>query len=178
MIKDIKTVIWKEWKEVLLQQSGFQRGTGRFKLGSGILGFLILLGVLGILMPLQMERKWVESPFALITYTWILMVMIMAVVADSFAGERERHTLETLLASRLSDKAILFDKMGAIVGYSWGLTIICLLLGLVSINLSHWNGELLVYPANIFFRCCYFKSAMCRSCNYFRGFYLTKSINC
>jgi len=40
--------------------------------------------------------------------------------------------------------------MGAIIGYSWGLTMICLLLGLVSINLSHWNGELLVYPANIF----------------------------
>jgi len=83
-------------------------------------------------------------------YTFIPMIMVMAVVADSFAGERERHTLETLLASRLSDKVILFGKMGAIVGYSWGLTMICLLLGLVTINISHWSGELLIYPANIF----------------------------
>jgi len=57
MIRDIKTVMWKEYKEVILQQSGFQGGAGRFKLGSGILSFLILLGMLGILMPLQMGRK-------------------------------------------------------------------------------------------------------------------------
>lgn len=150
MIRDIKTVIWKEWKEVLLQQIGFQRGTGRFKLGRGILSFLILLGVIGIFMPLQMGRRWVESPFALIECTWVPFIMVMAVVADSFAGERERNTLETLLASRLSDKAILFGKMGAIIGYSWGLTMTCLLLGLVSINIRHWSGELLIYPTNIF----------------------------
>ncbi|MBU2597807.1 MAG: hypothetical protein KKC53_01305 [Actinobacteria bacterium] len=83
MIRDIKTIIWKEWKEVLLQQSGFQRGTGRFKLGSGILSFLILLGVLGVLMPLQMGRKWVELPFSLIEYAFIPFVLVLAVVADS-----------------------------------------------------------------------------------------------
>jgi len=33
--------------------------------------------------------------------------------------ERERHTLETLLASRLSDRAILFGKNGAAIGYSF-----------------------------------------------------------
>lgn len=150
MIKDIKTVIWKEWKEVLLQRSGFQRGTGRFKLGSGILILLFLIGMLGIVVPLQMGRRLVELPIALIIYTWVPFVMVMPIVADSFAGERERNTLETLLASRLSDKAILFGKMGAIIGYSWGLTMICLLLGLVSINISHWSGELLIYPTNIF----------------------------
>jgi ABC-2 type transport system permease protein len=67
------------------------------------------------------------------------------VIADSFAGERERHTLETLLASRLSDRAILFGKAGAAVGYGAGLTWISLLLGLVTANLVHGQGRLLMY---------------------------------
>jgi ABC-2 type transport system permease protein len=37
----------------------------------------------------------------------------MPTIADAFAGERERHTLETLLASPASDRAILLGKMGA-----------------------------------------------------------------
>lgn len=37
----------------------------------------------------------------------------MPTIADAFAGERERHTLETLLASPLTDRAILLGKMGA-----------------------------------------------------------------
>jgi ABC-2 type transport system permease protein len=37
----------------------------------------------------------------------------MPTIADAFAGERERHTLETLLAGPLSDGAILRGKMAA-----------------------------------------------------------------
>lgn len=37
----------------------------------------------------------------------------MPTIADAFAGERERHTLETLLASPATDRAILLGKMGA-----------------------------------------------------------------
>ena len=57
-------------------------------------------------------------------------------VADSFAGERERHTLETLLASRLPDRAILFGKVLAAVGYGWVLVMLMLVLSLVTVNLT------------------------------------------
>ncbi|MBC7264060.1 MAG: ABC transporter permease [Chloroflexi bacterium] len=139
MIADIWTVMWKEWKEMLL--SGGGRG--------GRLGLLVFVAVFGIYLPLQMGRDWVESPVALFYWMWVPLFLVTSVIADSFAGERERHILETLLASRLSDRAILFGKVGAAVGYGWGLTMISLLLGLVTVNLAHGRGELLLYPPEI-----------------------------
>src|SRR5262245_29450021 len=138
MMTDLWTVMWKEWKEIL-----FQRGSLR----TGATGVLILLFVFGIFMPLQMGRTWVQSPMVLLYWTWVPLILVSGVVSDSFAGERERHTLEALLATRLSDQAILFGKLGAALGYGWGVTMACLLVGLVTVNLAHGQGELLFYPA-------------------------------
>jgi len=140
VIADVWTVMWKEWKEMPIR---------RGSLRSGMFSLLIFVGVFGVFLPLQMGRNWVKSPMVLIYWAWVPLFMVPSVVADSFAGERERHTLETLLASRLSDRAILFGKVGAAVGYGWGLTLISLLLGLVTVNLAHGHGELLLYPATI-----------------------------
>ncbi len=78
-------------------------------------------------------------------WAWVPLFLVTSVIADSFAGERERQTLETLLASRLSDHAILFGKVGAAVGYGVGITWLSLLLGLVTVNLAHGQGNLLLY---------------------------------
>ncbi len=51
-------------------------------------------------------------------------------------GERERHTLETLLASRISDGAILLGKVLATVGYTFVLVLVSFLLGALVVNLS------------------------------------------
>ncbi len=139
MITDILTIMWKEGKELL-----FQRGNLR----GGWLGVLVFMAVFGIFMPMQTGVDWVESPIGLVYWGWIPFLLVSTVVADSFAGERERHTLETLLASRLSDKAILFGKLAAAVAYGWGLTMTCMLLSLVTVNLSHGQGKLLLYPVS------------------------------
>jgi ABC-2 type transport system permease protein len=70
-------------------------------------------------------------------------------IPESFAGERERHTLNTLLASRLSDRAILFGKMGISIVFAWGVTLAVLLLSLVTVNVAHWDGELLLYTPTV-----------------------------
>lgn len=138
MIADIWTVIWKEWRELL-----FQRGSLR-----GIMLSLLPSVVLfGIILPSQLGRFWVESPLPLGLWGWLPMLPVTAVIADAFAGERERHTLETLLASPLSEQAILFGKVAAVVGYAWVLTLIILLVGLVTVNFVDGNGELLLYSA-------------------------------
>jgi ABC-2 type transport system permease protein len=141
MMADVWTVMWKEWKEIFLQR-GSLRG--------GAWNLLLMIGVFGVFLPLQTGRAWVESPLGLIYWAWVPLFLVTTVVADSFAGERERHTLETLLASRLSDRAILLGKVGASVGYGWGLTMVGMLMGLVTVNLAHGRGELLLYPAAIF----------------------------
>jgi ABC-2 type transport system permease protein len=141
MISDIWSIVIKEWKE-LLRQRGNLRG--------GMVGVLVFVGAFGIFMPLQFGQDWVNSPTQLIIWGWVPFLLITSVIADSFAGERERRTLETLLASRLSDRAILFGKVAAAIGYGWGLTMICLLIGLITMNVANWDGQILFYPWRIF----------------------------
>ncbi len=139
MLADIGTVIWKEWKELL-------SGRG---LRSGRLTILIMIVCLGVILPLQFGEVIVESPVVLLVWAWIPPFLAVQVVAESFAGERERHTLETLLASRLSDRAILFGKIATSIIYGWGLTLICMVVGLVVLNAVSSSGKLLIYPAEV-----------------------------
>lgn len=132
-------MLWKEWRELL-----FQRGSLR-----GIMLSLLPSVILfGIILPAQSGRVWVESPLLLVLWGWLPMLPVTVVVADAFAGERERHTLETLLASPLSEQAILCGKVGAVVGYGWGLTLIILVVALVTVNFVVADGVLL-YPIMI-----------------------------
>ena len=132
---DALIVMRKELKEIMALGGAYR---GRFQL-------VLLLGVLGIVMPLQMGAEWVTSPAVVALWGWVPLMLVGTVVADSFAGERERHTLETLLASRLSDTSILFGKIAAAVAYGWSLTLAALLLGLVSVNLAHRGNGLLFF---------------------------------
>jgi ABC-2 type transport system permease protein len=138
MVADIGTVVWKEWREVL--SWGGSRGK---------VMLLLFAGVFGVFLPLQMGRTWIESPVVLVYWAWVPMFLVISVISDSFAGERERHTLETLLASRLSDRAILFGKVAAAVGYGLGITWVSLLLGLVTVNLAHGHGKPLFYSTTV-----------------------------
>ena len=140
MLHDVRTVIWKEAKEIFGQR-------GRFKGGKA--GLLVFLAVFGIVMPLQNGPDWVRSPLVMIYWAWVPFLLASGVVADSFAGERERHTLETLLASRLPDRAILAGKIGAAVLYAWGLTLVCVLAGAVAISIVHGKGRILFYAAPV-----------------------------
>lgn len=135
MISDVGAVVWKEARELL-------SGGGRGKFAP-----IILLVIYGVFFPLQAGRRWVDSYQMVGFGLGISVFMVLSIVADTFAGERERHTLETLLASRLSDRAILIGKMSTVVLYGWGLTIGSLILGLIAVNLKVGNGHILLYPA-------------------------------
>jgi ABC-2 type transport system permease protein len=140
MIQDTRTVMWKEWKELLLV-----RGSLRASLGS----ILLNLGVFGVFLPWQFGLGWLDS---LWTAFWVLFVASFwttSVIADSFAGERERRTLETLLASRLSNRAILFGKYGAAVMYVAAQILLSLLAGLLVVNLAHVDGAFRFYRASV-----------------------------
>lgn len=137
MIADIITVLWKEIRELSLQRSGVRGGRA---------GLLVLIAVFGILLPLQSGRDWLTAPTTILMWAWVPLLLVNSVVADSFAGERERHTLETLLASRLSDRAILIGKICSAIAYGWGITLIGVVVALVTINIAHGTGDLLFFP--------------------------------
>jgi ABC-2 type transport system permease protein len=134
---DVFTVAWKEWKELFARQGRFRGGT---------VNFVLVLCVFGVVMPLQFGRGWVDSPAMLLSWTWVPLLLLSHVVVDAVAGERERHTLETLLASRLPDHAIPFGKIVAAVGYGLMVTAGSLALGLVTANVMFERGGIVLYP--------------------------------
>lgn len=134
--------MWKEWRELL-----FSRGNLR----AILLSLLPSVLIFGILLPAQVGRVWVESPISMVLWGWLAMLPVTAIIADAFAGERERHTLETLLASPLSESAILLGKVAAAVSYAWLLALIMLLVALITVNVVDGNGKILLYPLGVAF---------------------------
>jgi len=128
VMRDVWTVVWKEWQEFRDQLLSLRRGG---------LSALILALILGVVAPVQLGPEWVESKLIIGYWPFLAATMVSSLIADSVAGERERHTLETLLASRLSDSAILIGKIIAAVLYGLGFAVANLLIGLVAVNIAH-----------------------------------------
>lgn len=140
MISDIFTVMQKELREFFASSGGRR---------SGIMGFLIILVVFGVFFPFESGRGWVTSPTTVAFYgAYLPLSLVTNVIADAIAGERERHTLETLLASRLSDRSILLGKLAAAVGYSWAISLATAVVGMVVANVKG-HGGFAVYPLGI-----------------------------
>ncbi len=138
MITDINTILWKEFREL------FQARQGMFGRG-GWISIAIIVGLLGVLIPIQAGEDWVSSPIHMIWWVWVPFLMVTYIVTDTFAGERERHSLETLLASRLHDRTILFGKIISVALYGWGIAVIGSIAGLITVNLAAGKGRLLMY---------------------------------
>lgn len=146
------TMAWKELREVFLAE-------GRPAVQMAVAGAFDL--VLGIGMPIVLANALFLDAFGLWPTIGILCIGVVGIsafmgligpmptIADAFAGERERHTLETLLASPLSDRAILWGKMAAqylVVGGH--VTIVSVTAGITSAILLGPAG-LLVLPVGL-----------------------------
>ncbi len=138
-MSDIFTIMWKEWKESLFQ--GGWRAWIRP---------ILLIGIVGVVWPLVGKTAWMNlSPIQMVVVLWVAFFVIISIVADSFAGERERHTLETLLASRIRDRPILIGKVAIVVLYSWGVMVAGLFVGAAVCSLAYGQGRVLFYPADM-----------------------------
>jgi ABC-2 type transport system permease protein len=135
MIDDILTVMWKERKSIFR----YQGSRGRFLL------VLLTPVLLAVVIPWQWGADWVRQVPSVVLSILIPVVIVGITVPDSFAGERERHTLGTLLASRLPDRAILFGKLIVSIVFAWGVTVVVLLASLITVNIAHGEGELILY---------------------------------
>lgn len=137
-MSDTWTMIWKESKDELFQGSW-----------QALIRPLLFIAILGIVFPLQAGMQWLDlPPVNMLIMIYFPFIFIINFIGDAIAGERERHTLETLLASRISDRAILLGKVIVTVGYAWGMAFASLLLGLVSVNLMNGAGTWRFYAAD------------------------------
>ena len=140
MLTDIWTVCLKEWQEILYQRN---------KVWQSVLNELFALALFGIFFPLPFDNSGEDTA----TFTlWYLVpfLLLLTKVPDSFVGERERHTLTTLLATRLSDTAIVLGKIGAAVAYAWTATIIASWFGLIRVNVVNFKNAPIFYPLNLY----------------------------
>jgi len=139
MKDDILTVMWKERKSMF-------RVKGR---RSQTLLTMLSPLFLAIYMPWSTGVDWVDRSMSLLLAIIVPFILVGITIPDSFAGERERHTLPTLLASRLPDRAILFGKIAASVALGWGVTLLLLAVSLVTVNVLHWPGYILFFKPSL-----------------------------
>lgn len=136
MIDDVRTVIWKEWR-LLFRQPG-----SRVRV---ILTVALPIGYLGIFGPIQSGADFVTDADPWFIATVLPLLTVIMTAPDSFAGERERKTLRTLLASRLSDSAILWAKILFSLLLGIGMMLFTLILALVVVNtVNGGNGVILI----------------------------------
>ncbi len=139
-MSDILTMMWKESKDVFFQ-GGWR----------SLIRPLIVVGIIGVYIPLQFGPQWVDlTPIGMLLLLWVPFYVIISFIGDVIAGERERHTLETLLASRMPDRAILLGKIITTVLYGCGMGVLSLLLGLLLVDLFRTQGNWMFYPLDLF----------------------------
>ena len=119
LLRDVNTMMWKDLKASLRAN----RGIG----GVFYLSFWALL--FGVALPLVMGSAWLTSPEVLFIWAWLPFYVVTPILGGAVAGERELHTLETLLATRLPDLAILLGKIAAGALYGWVYALFSILCG-------------------------------------------------
>ncbi|MEA3199597.1 MAG: type transport system permease protein [Thermoplasmata archaeon] len=123
MIRDALSVAWKEWRELVRAR------TTR-------IGALVIVVIFGVVLPLNGRVEESRSPFQAITWAVIPFALTIPIISDAIAGERERHTLETLLASRLTELDILAGKIGTSVVYAFGGSLVVMVM-----QIAVWSGR-------------------------------------
>jgi ABC-2 type transport system permease protein len=125
-VNDMLTVLRKELREVLGDRSS-RRG--------GVVQSLVVTVMLGIVFPSQAPALWLAaSPLASIYFGMLPALLAVTVAADAFAGERERKTLETLLATPLGERAILVGKAGAAITFAMTVSLFAFVIAVITVN--------------------------------------------
>lgn len=142
MLSDIWAITLKEWKNLFLKR-GNRRNSGWYSIA-------IAIGLIGVYMPAITKEAWIDDPTAMVMWGWMPIFWSLGIITSAIAGEREAHTLETLLASRLSDTAILIGKMLSAILYGWGLMFISVMIGVVVVNVAFIDGPFRFYQWDVF----------------------------
>jgi ABC-2 type transport system permease protein len=142
MRNDILTVIWKESREFIGQQN-----KGNLNLSWKGIGVMFL--IIGVFIPWRSGPGFLTQGPGLFLVAWLPLFMAIQITTDAVAGERERHTLETLLSTRLSDSSILLGKMLSSFLFTWCMLIGLLVTQLITINLTHREDGLIILSARM-----------------------------
>ena len=129
MCRNFHAMLWKEWlgiKSMFLTPNIFL---------SGIWGGVVLIIAFGIYEPFKTGPDWILSPIMLFSSMILIPFCISGTMTpDSFAGERERHTLEPLLNTPLSDLVLLYGKIVFPASLGWATSMVAMFAGIFVAN--------------------------------------------
>jgi ABC-2 type transport system permease protein len=112
--------------------------------GAMVQAVILTLG-LGVLVPHEAAVLWlVGSPEAIILFLLLPAIVAGGIGADAFAGERERRTLDTLLATPLSDAAVVAGKAIAAISVALAVAAVSLVIGAITVNVTAHPAALFV----------------------------------
>jgi ABC-2 type transport system permease protein len=142
LVAQTLVIMRKEWIDIKSTLFSYHN------LQAGIWPILLFCVAFGIYEPLRIGPDWMQSPIMVFSLSVLVPFVAIGFISPySFVGERKRGTLEPLLATPVSDQAILFGKIGIAVLYGWGVSIISMLSGLFTLFFS--TGKFLLYPPGI-----------------------------
>jgi len=122
--KEIEVILRKELKDWWKGQT----------IQAILLQTLVTVGVFGILIPMESPEE--SNRLLPVIIALMPVFLINNFIADSFAGERERGTLETLLATPLRDRSILIGKIMAGTMYGWAYALLTLAVAMFMLTLE------------------------------------------
>ena len=137
-MNDLLTVARKELFDVFAERQSL-RGV--------VIQTLTLVVLTGIAVPAMASGAGALPPGKVVSlYLFFPAVLAALIAADALAGERERKTLETLLATPLTDGAILFGKAFAAVAYASAVALVSVLASQITAILREFPAPLLAHP--------------------------------
>ncbi|HVB10157.1 MAG TPA: hypothetical protein VNM16_07305 [Bacillota bacterium] len=141
-MSDFLTVLWKEAAEFVGNRRSLRV-------------FAIAVLFMGILPDIQ-GTKANSATLVLIRVIYVALaaVIVVAQTAPNLViHEREGHTLETLLATRLPDRAIFAGKVAAAVAYGYGAAMLTMAIQLIvdGVIRGSWSWSYLAAPIGRWF---------------------------
>lgn len=85
---------------------------------------VLAAGALGVILAWRTGINFGRDALTVLLLMKFTMLPTLPITPDSFAGERERHTLETLLATPITEAEIFLGKFIAILGIGVGFAVL------------------------------------------------------
>ena len=132
----ILAVAWKEWREVARLDDGFRALGLRF----------ILVAVFGVVLSWRLGSEYGRDWSTIGVLVELAILAALPVAPDAFAGERERHTLESLLATAVTPREVFLGKYLAIMGFAAVSVVLGAVLGVATALLRYGSSRIAIDP--------------------------------
>ena len=92
---------------------------------------LAVVAVFGILVPILRGYDFL-SPVMIVAYACLALLFVAPASAEAFSNE-----------TRPGTPGAVIRKLASVVLYGWGIAVVILGTGILTINLAHWTGQML-----------------------------------